>query len=203
MAGWVSSGNKDFRGKGLLALTLSLKHLQPPCVNWACLQHISFERQRAETTGHGKFTQGPSGPSASGVNFRAGLLTQRWDHRQEQHGSPLFVHVLTPSLLASPVQNYEQGKSICGEYLGVCNMLLGLQSLPSLWMDVVTFLLFRYKEHVTLVCDGNMKNLREIMGSGIYVYTQSIGSLYGSTVRPGLSENHLGFYTGQMSFHRH
>lgn len=117
MAGWVSRGNKNFKGEGLLALTLSLKQLQLPYVNWACLQHISLERWRAGTAGREKFTQGPSGPSASGVNFRAGLLMQRWDRR--------FVRVLTPSLCASPVQNYEQRKSIFGEYLGVCNMFLG------------------------------------------------------------------------------
>lgn len=87
MAGWVNRGNKNFGGKVLLALTLSLRQLQPPRVNWARLQHMSFERQRADTAGCGKFTQGPSGPLASGVNFGAGLMVQRQDHKWKQHGS--------------------------------------------------------------------------------------------------------------------
>lgn len=52
MAVWVGIGNKNFRGKGLLVLTLSLKQLQPPGANRAWLQSISAGR-------HGGFTQGP------------------------------------------------------------------------------------------------------------------------------------------------
>jgi len=145
-------------------------------VNQGRLQPISLEAHGAGTTGRGKVTQGHLVPPplvlTSGVDSGVNYLVQRRDHRWEQHRSLLAFHVPTPSLRTSPVQNYEPRKSVFGEDLGGCKILLGFPSLLSLWMDVVTLFLFRYKCFTVVNCFVMeiMKNLREIMGSGLYVY---------------------------------